>query len=69
MFFVMNSLCLSTDLLVAIKVIIPSKLHVYGTEIEISAGFGPVGNTEKKLGPIMSIFCGCFFHVFMGKKN
>ena len=30
--------------------------NVYGTEIEIWAGFGPVGNTEKKLGPIMSNF-------------
>ena len=24
--------------------------NFYGTEIEILAGFGPVGNTEKKLG-------------------
>ena len=38
--------------------------NFYGTEIEIWAGFGPVGNTEKKIGPIMSVF----FHVFMGKK-
>jgi hypothetical protein len=28
----------------------------YGIEIEIWAGFGPVGNTEKKLGAIMSNF-------------
>ena len=28
--------------------------NFYGTEIEIWAGFGPVGNTEKKIGPIMS---------------
>ena len=29
----------------------------YGTGIEIWAGFGPVGNTEKKnFGPIMSNF-------------
>ena len=28
------------------------------------ADFGHVGNTEKKIGPIMR-----FFHVFMGKKN
>ena len=35
-----------------------------------SAGFGPVGNTEKKaLGPIMSNFLGQFFHVFRGKKK
>ena len=26
--------------------------NFYGTEIKIWAGFGPVGNTEKKNGPI-----------------
>ena len=30
--------------------------NFYGTEIEIWAGLGPVGNTEKKIGPIMSNF-------------
>ena len=40
----------------------------YGTGIEIWAGFGPVGITEKN-GPIMSNFWGQFFHVLMGKKN
>ena len=30
--------------------------HFYGTENEIWAGFGPVGNTEKKNGQIMSYF-------------
>ena len=31
--------------------------HFYGTENEIWAGFGPVGNTEKKrFGLIMSNF-------------
>ena len=30
--------------------------HFYGTENEIWASFGPVGNTEKKIGPIMSDF-------------
>ena len=31
--------------------------HFYGTEYEIWAEFGPVGNTEKKRsGPIMSNF-------------
>ena len=30
--------------------------NFYGTEIEIWAGFGPVGSTEKKLGLIMSNF-------------
>ena len=41
----------------------------YGTKIEIRAGFGPVGITEKKLGPIMSNVFGRLFQVFMGKKN
>ena len=40
----------------------------YGTGIEIWAGFGPIGSTEKKSGKIMSNFQGCFFHVFSGKK-
>ena len=26
--------------------------HFYGTEYEIWAGFGPVGNTEKKIGQL-----------------
>ena len=30
--------------------------NFYGTEIEIWAGFGPVGSSEKKTGPIMSNF-------------
>jgi hypothetical protein len=30
--------------------------NFYETEIEIWAGFGPVGNTEKKLGQIMTNF-------------
>ena len=30
--------------------------HFYGTENEIWAGFGVVGNTEKKFGPIKSNF-------------
>jgi hypothetical protein len=42
-------------------------INFYGTEIEIWAGFGPVGNTEKKIGPIMSNFWERFFHVFMSK--
>ena len=40
--------------------------NFYGTDIEIWADFGPVGNTEKRIGPIMSNFW-VFFHVFMGK--
>jgi hypothetical protein len=43
--------------------------NFYGTEIEIWAGFEPDGSTEKKFGPIMSNFCGAFFHVFIGKKT
>ena len=43
--------------------------NFYGTEIEIWAGFGPVGNTEKKLGanyeqllrPVFSCFRDFFF--------
>ena len=38
----------------------------YGTGIEIWPGFGLVGITEKKIGPIMSKFLGWFFQVFMG---
>ena len=37
--------------------------NFYGTEIEIWAGFRPVGSTEKKLGLIMRNFWGRFFHV------
>ena len=42
--------------------------NFYGTEIEIWAGFGPFGSTEKKFGPIMSNFRGRFLPVFIGKK-
>ena len=35
-------------------------IHFYGTEIVIWAGFGPVGCSENKIGPIMSNFGGCF---------
>ena len=34
--------------------------HFYGTENEILAGFGPVGNTEKKLGADLRVFFSCF---------
>ena len=37
-------------------------------QIEIWAGFGTVGRTEKRIGPIISNFGGQFFHVFIGKK-
>ena len=30
--------------------------HFYGKKCEIWADFGPVGNTENKIGPIMSNF-------------
>ena len=40
--------------------------HFYGTKNVIWAGFGPVGNTEKRFGPSMSNFWGRFY-VFIGK--
>ena len=40
----------------------------YGTGIEFWAGLGPVGITEKKLGPIMSNFLGWFLKVSRLKK-
>ena len=43
--------------------------HFYGTENEIWAGFGPVGNTEKKIGGQLWVtFEGGFF-MFSGAKN
>ena len=41
-------------------------IEVAQGEIEIWAGFGPVGSTEKKLGPIMSNFLRQFFIFLMG---
>ena len=43
----------------------------YGTGIEIWAGFGPVGITEKKKiwDNYEQLFRPVFFQVFMGKKN
>ena len=35
--------------------------NFYGTEIEIWAGFGPVGSTEKKLDWLWATFEGGFF--------
>ena len=40
--------------------------HFYWTENEIWAGFGPVGNTGKKVGVNYDNFWGQFFHVFKG---
>ena len=40
----------------------------YGTGIEIWAGFGPIGSTEKKgLGRLSATFWGDFF-MFLGVK-
>ena len=41
----------------------------YGTYYEIWACFGPVGNTEKNGGLIMSNFLGQFFLFFHGQKK
>jgi hypothetical protein len=38
--------------------------NFYGTEIEIWAGFEPVGSTEKSIGLIMSKFRKPFFMLF-----
>ena len=40
--------------------------NIYGTKIEILAGFWLVGNTGNFFWPIMSNFWELFFHVFMG---
>ena len=43
--------------------------NFYGTGIEIWAGFGPVGNTEKKVGgQLWATFEGGFF-MFSGSKK
>ena len=41
----------------------------YGTGIEIWAGFGPIGSTEKRVWADYEQILGWFFHVFRGKKN
>ena len=38
-------------------------------QIEIWAGLEPVGNTEKKIGPIITNFCRQFFSFFHGQKK
>ena len=43
--------------------------NFYGTEIEICAGFWPVGSTKNFFGPIMNNFCGQFFPVLIVKKK
>ena len=41
----------------------------YGTEIEIVAGFGPVGNTEKKNWANYEQLLRSFFFMFLGVKT
>ena len=41
----------------------------YGTEIEIWAGLGPVGNTEKKIGADYEQLLRAFFSCFHGQKK
>ena len=43
--------------------------NVCGTEIEIWAGFGSVGNTEKKIGADYEQLLRAFFSCFQGQKN
>ena len=45
------------------------KSNFSGTEIEIWAGFGPFGSTEKKNWADNEQFLSVFFHVFMAKKS
>ena len=51
------------------KVIILKSRGEHGTEVEIWTGFGPVGNTEKKLGRLRATFEGVFFSCFHGQKK
>ena len=56
----------------AAKVIIEKSRAVgdfYGTGIEIWAGFGPIGRTEKRVLADYEQVLRVFFHVFRGKKN
>ena len=41
----------------------------YGTGIEIWAGFGPVGNIEKKVWADYEQLLRVFFSCFQGQKN
>ena len=43
--------------------------HFYGAEIEIWVGFGPVGNTEKKLGADYGQLLRVVFFMFSGAKK
>ena len=59
------------DMCMPVKVLI-EKLRggrVLWKIFEILPGFGPVGNTEKKLGPIMSNFWERFFNECFQVQN
>ena len=43
--------------------------HFYGTEYEIWADFGPVGNTEKNVWADYEQLLRAFFSCFHGKKK
>ena len=43
--------------------------HFYGTEYEIWADFGPVGNTEKKMGADYEQLLRAVFYCFRGQKK
>ena len=47
----------------------PEGSHFYGTEYEIWADFGPVGNTEKKNWADYEQLLRPFFSCFRGQKN
>ena len=49
----------------ASKVIVHKSWAIF----KIWASIGLVGNTEKKLGPIISKFCCQFFSCFQGQKH
>jgi hypothetical protein len=43
--------------------------HFYGTKNEIWAGFGSVGNTEKKFGADYEQLLRVIFFMFSGEKS
>ena len=43
--------------------------YFYGTGIEIWAGFGPIGSTEKRVWADYEQLLRVYFHVFRGKRN
>ena len=64
------------EIFVCCNTLVPKSLHrshsgshFRGTEYEIWADFGPVGNTEKKLGADYEQLQRAFFSSFHGKKN